>query len=456
MISTMAVARYMRGMGCTRSGVVLALLAATLVARLAVVVPTAAADPLLVPAPSVPTAAQIDGYLAAKRSPMTGQGAAFVSSGVAQRVDPRLIVAIAGAESSFGQITCAPFNAWGYGCPNGPYRFTSWADGIATVTRGLRVGYLNSGLTSVAMIQTRYAPSGAANDPTGLNNHWVGNVSRFLIEMGGNPGNVDLSAAHAGTGGIAMLQPLGPTGRLPYSQFAFVPTSSETRARNAGTASVNEPLHMRIKVTNTGLRTWTAANIRLRRVDDEVHVASAPYAFLSSDVAPGDDATFLVDVVPSGVVAGTWSTQWRVEGPDGPFGPVLEQSVRTLVDSFVVAGARVISLPATLVAGTSAPVVIKFQNAGSASWQRSGDDAIVLGLRDTTGPALAASSWIGPRVPASLLEREVAPGEWGTFAFAVAASRSSKGTSTLLVLPFRGEQWATGQSLPISIVVTGS
>jgi len=46
-------------------------------------------------------AAKIDAYLAAKNSPLAGYGAAFVSSGVFYNVDPRLIVAIAGAESSF-------------------------------------------------------------------------------------------------------------------------------------------------------------------------------------------------------------------------------------------------------------------------------------------------------------------------------------------------------------------
>ena len=80
----------------------------------------------------------LDAYLLSKGSPMAGQGSAFVASGGRWQVDPRLLVAIAGAESSFGQITCAPYNAWGWGCPNGPYRFESWADGIDTVMGRLR------------------------------------------------------------------------------------------------------------------------------------------------------------------------------------------------------------------------------------------------------------------------------------------------------------------------------
>lgn len=132
----------------------------------------------------------IDAYLASKGSPMAGQGAAFVQSGMRWQVDPRLLVAIAGAESNFGQVTCGPNNAWGWACPNDPESFATWAAGIDTVTKGLRSYYLDEGRTSVTLIQQKYCPVGAANDPTGLNNHWSTNVTKFLTELGGNPGNV--------------------------------------------------------------------------------------------------------------------------------------------------------------------------------------------------------------------------------------------------------------------------
>lgn len=132
----------------------------------------------------------LDQYLASKGSPMAGQGIAFVQSGMRWRVDPRLLVAIAGAESNFGNITCGPHNAWGWACPNDPADFATWAAGIDTVTRGLRNYYLDEGRTSVALIQQKYCPVGAANDPTGLNNHWLGNVTRYLEELGGSPRNV--------------------------------------------------------------------------------------------------------------------------------------------------------------------------------------------------------------------------------------------------------------------------
>jgi hypothetical protein len=151
----------------------------------------------------------LDTYLASKGSPMAGQGIAFVQSGMRWQVDPRLLVAISGAESNFGATTCGPNNAWGWACPNDPADFATWAAGIDTVTRGLREYYLDEGRTSVALIQQKYCPVGAANDPGGLNSNWLGNVTRNLLELGGSPANVGPGPAPGITvpdiGGLGML-----------------------------------------------------------------------------------------------------------------------------------------------------------------------------------------------------------------------------------------------------------
>lgn len=136
------------------------------------------------------SAESIDRYLESKGSPLAGSGAAFLQSGVEHEVDPRLVVAIAGAESFFGVTTCAAHNAWGWGCPTRPFQFRSWAEGIETVTVGLREGYLDDGLESIGEIHLRYAPPNATNDPTGLNYGWADNVATFLIEQGGDPQHV--------------------------------------------------------------------------------------------------------------------------------------------------------------------------------------------------------------------------------------------------------------------------
>ena len=40
--------------------------------------------------------------------------------------------------------------------------------------------YIDQGLVSIADIQKKYAPVGATNDPTGLNNHWQNGVSKHM------------------------------------------------------------------------------------------------------------------------------------------------------------------------------------------------------------------------------------------------------------------------------------
>jgi hypothetical protein len=162
----------------------------------------------VVPASAV-SAASIDSYLFSKRSPMAGQGTYILMSAARWGIDPRLIVAIAGAESNFGAITCGAYNAWGWACPNSPAQFSSWADGIETISEGLRRYYIDEGRTTVPLIQQKWAPSGAANDPTGLNNHWVGNVSRFLRELGGAPSSLATSGPAIGAGAALGLGPLG-------------------------------------------------------------------------------------------------------------------------------------------------------------------------------------------------------------------------------------------------------
>jgi hypothetical protein len=54
----------------------------------------------------------INDYLQNKNSPMVGQGANFMNSGQKYNLDPRLLVALAGAETSFGKnITAGRYNA---------------------------------------------------------------------------------------------------------------------------------------------------------------------------------------------------------------------------------------------------------------------------------------------------------------------------------------------------------
>jgi hypothetical protein len=145
----------------------------------------------------------IDRYLARKPSlkmpsPLAGHGSIFESDGRQYTIDPRLIVAISGAETSFASGKChktpiiATRNAWNwfwcYGngscgtdvCTNSA--FDSWDSGIKTVSKYVKRNYVMKGLTDVRKIQTKYCTEGC--------DYWVKNVDAFMQEMGGDPENL--------------------------------------------------------------------------------------------------------------------------------------------------------------------------------------------------------------------------------------------------------------------------
>jgi len=145
---------------------------------------------------STVTGAQLDEWMARKNpgAPLVGLGDVFVREGEANGIDPRALVAIARAESSLGADPGARArnNAFGWG----PHQtFASWEENIATVARGLRRGYLDDGLVTLAQIQGRYAPLGVSNDPGDLNSNWLRNTTVLYTELGGDPsGSVALDS----------------------------------------------------------------------------------------------------------------------------------------------------------------------------------------------------------------------------------------------------------------------
>src|SRR5262245_45774377 len=108
---------------------------------------------------------------------MAGLGHVFVGAGRKYGVDPRLVVAISGIESSFGKHILGAHNAWGWG-PGRP--FGSWEEGISAVTKGLRDGYLSRGLKTPEQIVTRYAPGSVGNNES----RWAQVVNQFMREQG--------------------------------------------------------------------------------------------------------------------------------------------------------------------------------------------------------------------------------------------------------------------------------
>ncbi len=137
----------------------------------------AAAPPLTMPSANILLAGDqslaqaIDVYLTEQESPLVGYGRAFVSAGKTFGVDPFLVVAIAGKESSWGKHCFLPYNAWGWGEAS----FTDWENAIFNYTRLLGEEYISKGRVDVNVIAPIYCP------PNHLS--WANDVAKFYDEI---------------------------------------------------------------------------------------------------------------------------------------------------------------------------------------------------------------------------------------------------------------------------------
>jgi len=100
------------------------------------------------------TVPRVRAFLDRYGSPMGPYAREVVAAGVRYGVDPRLIVAIAGTESTFGKFHRG-HNAWGWDAPNGLTRWPDWPTAIAEYARLFTSGYRSG---DPAVIGPRYCP----------------------------------------------------------------------------------------------------------------------------------------------------------------------------------------------------------------------------------------------------------------------------------------------------------
>lgn len=104
-------------------------------------------------------AKEIENFLTSRNSPMASSSEQFVLAGKKYGVNPKLIVAISGIESSFGKKNIALHNAWGRKAKGGGYNsYASWKDAIWDQASYLKRRYFDRGLITVEQIAPVYCP----------------------------------------------------------------------------------------------------------------------------------------------------------------------------------------------------------------------------------------------------------------------------------------------------------
>jgi hypothetical protein len=125
------------------------------------------------------SAAELNGQL---KGALKNMGEVFVAAGQKYQLNPALLASIAIHETGNGTSNAAKYkhNIAGMMGKNGLKTYDSVPESIFDMARNLRQNYLDKGKTTISLIGAKYAPVGAANDPTNLNNHWVNGVQRHF------------------------------------------------------------------------------------------------------------------------------------------------------------------------------------------------------------------------------------------------------------------------------------
>ncbi len=236
------------------------------------------------------SADEIDRYLSSKRSPIEGRGAAFLRSGIMFRVDPRLVVAIAGQESTFGRnLNVGAFNAWGWMHHGNNSPFNSWEAGIYWVTRGLRKSYLDASVVKVPTISGFVHKYCDSADPDCA--FWVRAVTQFYHDdLGGDLSNLGYSEKF-------WTETTGPDVDNTVFIGALVTSSNELWAS-----------------TNRGCFDHDALGV-LRSTDRGLNWASINFGFFSTNVRT-------LMLIPSGdLFAGVHNGVYRFDRTFGAWNP---------------------------------------------------------------------------------------------------------------------------------------
>ncbi|MFD1707551.1 peptidoglycan DD-metalloendopeptidase family protein [Siminovitchia sediminis] len=122
---------------------------------------------------------------------LAGSQETIISLSGEKGIDPVLFAAVALHETGFGTSNAVvnKNNPGGLMDPKTGssrlYHFSTLEEGLGAMAKTLYNRIIRDGLNTIDKLGNVYAPIGAANDPTGLNKHWVPNVTTIATKLGG-------------------------------------------------------------------------------------------------------------------------------------------------------------------------------------------------------------------------------------------------------------------------------
>lgn len=120
-------------------------------------------------------------YLAKYNSPLEDNAQDFIDAADQYGLDWKLVVSIAGTESTFGRFIpgghdplYSTYNGWGWGVyGDNALGFKSWKEAIFTISKGLKEDYVDKGYTEPYSMNRKYAASKT----------WGSKVSYFMNDL---------------------------------------------------------------------------------------------------------------------------------------------------------------------------------------------------------------------------------------------------------------------------------
>lgn len=120
-------------------------------------------------------------YLAKYNSPLENSAVDFIEAADKHQLDWKLVVSIAGTESTFGKFIpgghdplYSSYNGWGWGVyGDNSLGFRSWKDAIFTISKGLKDDYVDKGYTEPFSMNRKYAASKT----------WGAHVNYFMNDL---------------------------------------------------------------------------------------------------------------------------------------------------------------------------------------------------------------------------------------------------------------------------------